>query len=158
MALGRRLGLVCGSGCTAPLKGVSVFHIWTNQDGWTDPTEEPVSPSRGAGSFISVSFPPRCFFSRPIRGETPEVTAYEAKLLCGHFDSVGAQHVGRLWLDNACWMSCPNKSNWMLGFVRSASRCNHQSCKRRWFSQKIRCFYFTLCLLIGRWSRAAVMK
>lgn len=31
------------------------------------------------------------------------------------FRPVDAERRGRRWLDNACWMSCPNKSNWMLG-------------------------------------------
>lgn len=30
------------------------------------------------------------------------------------FRPIDAARRGRRWLDDSCWMSCPNKSNWML--------------------------------------------
>lgn len=61
---------------------------------------------------------------------------------------IDAERGGRRWLDDACWMSCPNKSNWMLGLAcRADSRCNHRGWKcRRFIQTRPKCFIFhSLC-------------
>lgn len=79
------------------------------------------------------------------------------------FRPIDAARGGRRWLDNACWMSCPNKSNWMLGSAcraDSGADVTTEAGSVAGSSKKKdpNGFYFTLRVLIDRWSRAAMMK
>lgn len=108
---------MAGQGARPDGTGCSGSHIWTNQDRGNP--QKPV----GGGDFLPFDashllcfhFPHRCFFSRRFRGRNERRLPPMMRAFLWRFRPIDAARGGRRWLDNACWMSCPNKSNWMLG-------------------------------------------
>lgn len=95
---------------------------------------------------------------RPKRRRLPPVM----QAFLWRFRPIEAAHRGRRWLDNACWMSCPNKSNRMLGLACRADSGADVTTEAGSVASSSKkdpnVFYFTLCVLIDGWSRAAMMK